>query len=459
MKKIALVNCCLIALLAFNNSLFAQPKQQVLDKIAAIVGDKIVLKSEIENEILDRQRRGEPIPDNANCLLLEQILATKAMALQAERDSIPVSDEEVDAEIENKIRYFVNVYGSKDELEKVAGKSVFQLKEDYKQTFKEQKLVEGMRRKIVEGIKITPTEAKNYFEKIPTDSLPFYESELEIGQIVIYPKPNREVEKYVIDELAGYKQEVESGKKKFDILAGLNSDDPGSKDKGGQFAVNRNEKTIDPTFLSACFRLKEGQVSPVIKSKFGYHIIQLLSRSGDDAVVRHILKIPQISSIEIAGAVGKLDSIKSKLEQNKLDFGYAVNKYSDDEQSKFTGGMLSSRDGTTYLTYDQLEKDMVPVLKKLTVGNYSYPTIFVDERGKKGVKLVFLKTKTNPHRENLKDDFSKVANRALEEKKLLALQKWFDKNIPNNYLMIDEEYINCSMNPSWLNTAQKYKNL
>ncbi len=437
----------------FLISIFAQTKKVVADKIIATVGDKIVLKSEIENSISDMQRQNIDMPANAKCLLLEQALGIKALVLQSERDSIPVSDEEINAEIENKIRYFISQYGSKDNLEQVAGKTIYQLKEDFKQTFREQKLAQAMRNKIVDEVKITPSEVKAHYETIPKDSLPFYESEVEVGQIVVYPKASRELETYAIDQLKEFKQQVDSGTKKFETLASLYTDDPGSKESGGKYDVNRNEKQWDPIFLSKAFSLKEGQVSTVFKTKFGYHIIQMISRAGDDASIRHILKIPQVSSIEINDAKHKLDSVRSKLIAGTIKFGEAVSKYSDDETSKFTGGRIQGKDGNTFLTIDQLDKDLVARLKDLTVGEYSQPAEYVDERGKKGVRIIQLITRTEPHRENLKDDYNKVAQRALEDKKNEMLEKWFYKNIPTYYINVDNEYKDCPEMKKWMINA------
>ena len=430
-------------------SLFAQTKKVVADKIIATVGDKIVLKSEIENSISDMQRQNIEIPDNAKCLLLEQALGIKALVLQAEKDSLPVSDEEIDAEIDNKVRYFINQYGSKDIVEQIAGKTIYQLKEDFKQTFREQKLSQAMRNKIVDDVKITPSEVKAYYETIPKDSLPFYESEVEIGQVVVYPKASRELETYAIDQLKDYKQQVESGAKKFETLATLYTDDPGSKETGGKYDINKNEKQWDPIFLAKAFSLKEGQISTVFKTKFGYHIIQMVSRAGDDASIRHILKIPQVSSIEVNDAKHKLDSVRSKIIAGTMKFGEAVSRYSDDESSKFTGGRIQGKDGSTFITIDQLDKDLVVKLKDLTVGEYSQPSEFTDDRGKKGVRIVQLITRTEPHRENLKDDYNRIAQRALEDKKNETLEKWFTKNIPAIYINVDNEYKGCPEMQKW----------
>ena len=428
---------------------FAQPKKVIADKIIAVVGNKIILKSDIDNSIIDMQRQGIEVPADARCMSLEQAMGIKALVLQAEKDSLPVTDEEVDADIDNQIRYFISQYGSKDEVEKIAGKSLYQLKEDFKEGFRDRKLATAMRNKIVDGIKITPNEVKAYFEKIPKDSLPFYETEVEVGQVVVFPKASHDAELYCIEQLNEYKKQIETGKKEFGTLASIYSEDPGSKDHGGQYEINRNQKDLDPLWMSKAFMLKEGQISNPFKTKFGYHIIQLVSRSGDDAVVRHILKIPQVTQIEMKGGFEKLDSVRAKLIAGTIDFGTAVSRYSDDEGSKFTAGMIQGRDGS-FLTIDQLDKDLVVKLKDLKIGEFSQPIEYADERGKKGLRIVYLKTKTEPHRENLKDDYNKISQRAIEQKKETALEKWFDVKTKNYFIMIDNEYKDCAAMKKWV---------
>jgi peptidyl-prolyl cis-trans isomerase SurA len=441
-------------LLAFAGTAAGQVKRVAADKIVGVVGDKIVLKSDVTNALLDAQRQGQEIPKDAECMLMDQILTQKALVLQAEKDSLQVSDEELEGLLDNRVRYFISQYGSKDALEQIAGRTVYQIKEDFRLSVKEGKQAELMRNKIVENIKITPTEVKNYYDKIPKDSLAFYESEVEVGELIVYPKANRELEKYAIEELNDFKKQVESGEKKFETLASLYTDDPGSKNTGGMYNVNRTEKQWDPAFLSAAFRLKDGQVSPVFKSKFGYHIIQMVNRAGDDAVVRHILKIPEVTSDEIKQATTKLDSVRAQLMVGNLGFGEAVAKYSEDENSKFTGGMKQCN-GTTYCTIDQLEKDVVVAMKSLSLGEFSQPIASVDERGKKVVRLIYLKTRTEPHRENLKDDYNKVAQRALEEKKISTLEKWFDGKLSTYYIKLDDDFRGCEALAKWYNHAVK----
>jgi peptidyl-prolyl cis-trans isomerase SurA len=450
MKKIFLLS--VVTTFLINIIAFAQPvtqaKRVIADKIIAVVGDKIVLKSDIDNSISDMQRQGIEVPENGRCLTLEQALGIKALVLQAEKDSLPITDEEIEVDIDNRIRNYINQFGSKDELEKVAGKSVYQLKEDFKEGIRDQKLAQAMRNKVVGDIRITPKEVQEHFNKIPTDSLPLYESEVEVGQIVIFPKASRDAEEYAVEQLKEYRQQIETGKKDFCTIAANYTEDPGSKDKCGQYEINRSQKDLDPVWLSKAFSLKEGQISSPFKTRFGYHILQLVSRLGDDAVVRHILKMPQVTKVELKEAVEKLDSVRAKLIVGTMSFGEAVSKYSNDESSKFTAGMLQGRDGS-FLTIDQLDKDMVVMMKDLKVGQFSQPVEFADPSGKKGIRIVYLKTKTEPHRENMKDDYSRISQRALEEKKNEALESWFNKKIPTYYIMIDEEFKSCPEMKKW----------
>jgi peptidyl-prolyl cis-trans isomerase SurA len=416
-----------------------QPKKAIGDKIVAVVGDRIILYSDIKNSIADIGRQGGTIPDNAECMIVEQAVVSKVLMLQAEKDSLPVTDEEVEAELDQRVRYFINQVGSQQALEEYAGKSVYQIKDDARESVKERKLAEAMQQKIVSGVKITPTEVKNFFDKIPKDSLPFFESELEVCQIVLYPKASRELEQYIVSEMNNYKKQIETKVATFEQLAKKYSEDPGSKDRGGQYQVNRNEKTWDPIFLSTAFRLKDGEISAPVKSKFGFHLIQMVERTGDDAVVRHILRIPPVTDAEINTAKAKLDTVRTKVVANVSLFNEAAKKYSDDESAKFSGPCILSRDGSTYVTIDQLDKEMVGTISKMNIGDISQPVAFTGEQGKKGVRVVYLKSRSQPHRMNLTDDYSKISQMALDEKKALVLDKWMKAKIPTYYIMVDGE--------------------
>lgn len=440
------------------SAVFAQSKKIVADKIVAIVGDRIILHSDIANSISDMKRQGSELPPDAECSILEQALVSKVLMLQAEKDSLPVTEEEIEAELDQRIRYFINAYGTQEQLETIAGKTIYQIKDDARDGVKENKLAQSMQRKIVEAVKITPTEVKDFFDKIPKDSLPFYESEFEIGQIVLYPKPSRDLEKYVIDELNNYKKQVETGVAGFEQLAKRYTDGEDEQTKGRQFQINRTEKTWDPSFLAAAFRLKDNEVSSVVKSKFGYHIIQMIQRNGDEAIVRHILRIPPVTETEINESISKLDSVRSKIIAGTMSFPIAAGKYSEDEAAKYSGPFIQSRDGDTYNTIDELDKDIVTALDKLKVEELSQPIAFADQRGKKGVRILYLKSRSEPHRMNLKDDYDKIANYALEQKKSSALEKWLTTHIPTYYIMIDPVgSTKCSQLEKWTTPATAAK--
>jgi peptidyl-prolyl cis-trans isomerase SurA len=458
MKKIYLFVVLFAAVGLFTTRVAAQSKKVIADKIVGQVGDKIILRSDIENAISDlkRQAQGqENVIIPTACQILEGQLIQKALVLQGQKDSLKIGEDDIDAALDNRIRGAIQQYGSKDLLEEIAGKTIYQLKEDFREAFRDQKLAEEMQKKIVGNVKITPNEVRAYYAKIPKDSLPFYESEVEISQVVVIPKANKDVEEYVAKQMLDYKRQVESGKQKFEQLVKLYSEDPGSKDAGGQYTLNRNEKTWDPAFLSASFRLKEGQISPVVKSKFGLHIIQLVSRSGDEAVVRHILRIPPVTDDEIKETTTKLDSIKKALIAGSLAFNEAVSKFSDDENSKFSAGSVSGPNGSVFLTIDMLDKDMVVALKNLKPGQYSAPQVYTDERNRKAVRLIYLKRRTEPHRENMLDDYNRIAQRAIEEKKSAALEKWFKDHIPTYYVSIDKDYSGCDGLNDWKAAAAK----
>ena len=456
MKLISIAFSLFCLTLSFSAK--AQVKKVLADKIIATVGDKFILKSDVENAIGDykRQAQGqENVSLPSECQVVEGQLIRKALVLQALIDSINVTEEEVEVAMESRVRSFIQQFGSKEVLEEVAGRTVFQLKEDFRVLIKEQKLADEMQSKIVEKIKITPTEVKSYYEKIPVDSLPLYESEVQVTELVMHPKANRDVEEYVIKQMLEYRKQIESGANKFDQLVKLYSEDPSAKENLGVFNLNRNEKNFDPAFMSGSFRLKEGQISAPIKSKFGYHIIQLISRSGDEAVVKHILRIPPITNDEINETKLFLDSIRKEMLANRLSFGEAVNKYSDDESSKFSGGAITSRDGSTYVNIDQLDKEMVVLMKNMKPGDISAPQVYLDDRGRKTVRLIYFKERTTPHKENLKEDYNKVAQRALEEKKTKSMESWFKEHVPNYYVFIDETFQACPELKDWTKVASQ----
>ncbi|HVI49238.1 MAG TPA: peptidylprolyl isomerase [Chitinophaga sp.] len=441
----------------------AAQQRLVADKIIGVVGDKIILKSDMDGALADQQRNSPDgnIPPQAPCNIMEMLISQKVMVLQAERDSLPVSDGEVEAQMENRIRYFEQMYGSKEKMKEITGYSVYQLRERFRQPIKEGLLSQAMRNKIVESVKVTPSEVKRYFDAIPKDSLKFYESELEVGQIILQPKATREMDQYAIDRLLEFKKRVQNKESDFGSLAILYSEDPGVKDNKGVYALNRNDKnTWDPDFLAAAFRLKEGEISSPVKSQHGYHLIQMIKRQGDNVTVQHILIRPAVTKSDLSQSIAKLDSIRSGILSNKYTFSEAVAKYSDAPAAKFDGGMIQSKTGEgTLITIDQLddpaERDIVMMLDTLKPGHISAPTQYTDENGRSACRIVYLKTRTQPHRENLTDDYSRIQQRTLDIKRAEAINKWLLEKIPTFYVHVDDEYKDCQHISKWMASLAK----
>jgi peptidyl-prolyl cis-trans isomerase SurA len=435
----------------------------IADKIIGVVGDKIILKSDMDGALSDQMHNspdGNLMPDAA-CKTLEMLISQKVMVLQAERDSLPVSDGDVEAQMENRIRYFEQMYGSKEKMKEITGYSIYQLRERFRQPIKEGLLAQAMRNKIIEPVKVTPSEVKRFYDAIPKDSLKFYESELEIGTLVLTPKATREMDQYAIERLLDFKKRVLNKESDFSSLAILYSEDPSVKDNKGIMVLNRNEKIWDPEFMAASFRLKEGELSSPVKSQFGYHLIQMLKRSGDNITVQHILLRAAVTKSDLAANIAKLDSIRSSILAGRINFAEAVAKYSDAPSAKFDGGMLQSKtgDGSTLITIDQLddpgEREIVMMLDTLKPGKISAPVQFTDESGRQAVRIVYLKTRSQPHRENLTDDYSRVQQRTLDIKRAEAINKWLIEKIPTFYVHVDEEYKNCNHISQWMASLAK----
>jgi peptidyl-prolyl cis-trans isomerase SurA len=440
--------------LALNPSVRAQ---ETLDKIVAVVGDKIILKSEIDNAMLEMSKdipAGEE--DQFRCDMMQQFLIQKVMIEQAERDSVIVSDDEIEGNLDNRIRYFVSQFGSEEKLEEMAGKSIYQLKDEYRLMFHDRLTSDRMQQTILANVKITPQEVKAFYDKIPVDSLPYFPSMLEVGQIVFKPNVNKEVEQYAITTLEDIRKDIISGKASFDIMAGIHSQDPGSKDNGGDLGIIGRDDLV-PEFAAAAFRLQNGEISPIVKTKFGFHIVQMVNRQGEKAKLRHILIKPLITSDMVKEVMGKADSVRANLIAGKLRFAEAVGKYTSDDQTKNTGGMFTDpQTNGSSISPDLLEPSVALLTNDMKAGEFSKPEEFVDQQsGDRLVRIVYLKNRTEPHRANLREDYSRIQMVALEQKKTDVLQKWINDKLSDFYIRIDDNYSSCSNLDAFRKPASK----
>ncbi len=432
----------------------AQPVQTA-DKIIAVVGkNRIILQSDLDLQLANlKLQNPEAYHDSMKCGILQQMVMSKMLVEQAERDSVIVGEEEVEANLDNKLRYFISrVYGSKERLEQATGKTVYQIKDENREVVKEQMLSERVQAQLLESVSITPTEVRAFYNEIPADSLPYFPASVEVGQIVIDPPVSPELDEYARKQLEEIRAQIVNEGKSFEVMAGIYSQDPGSRDNGGRYNdVSRIDGGWAPEFVAAAFKLQNGEVSPIVKTKFGYHIIQMIQRKGDQADLRHILIIPERTSADFRKALNQLDSVRAELISGKVNFSQAVGKYSTDEQSKMTAGMISDpQTGATQLEVDQLDPAMALMIDSLTVGGYSQPHVFINPyTGERSCRIIYLRDRIEPHKANLVDDYSKIQQVALAQKQNKKLDEWLKRKLPSYYLKIDPEFRDCRIWSEW----------
>ncbi len=445
---------CLLVLCLFGGaSAFAQ---ESADKIIAVVGrNRIILQSDLEVQAAQARQQDPKFNDSMKCMILQQMIMQKILMEQSERDSVKITDEDVEGQLDNRLRYFIQLYGSKEKLEEVSGKTIYQLKEEYRDVIREQMLAEKVQQTILEPVKITPAEVEAFFKKIPVDSLPFFPATVEVGQIVVDPPVSQEMNDYAKQKLEGIRQEIIDGKKTFEIAAGFYSEDPGSRDNGGRYDGVTRTGPWAAEFVSAAFKLQNGEISPIVKTKFGYHIIQMINRKGDEADIRHILIKPEVLSADFKAALQKLDSIRTLLVSGKMPFPQAVGVFSTDEAAKRTGGMIADPNtGNSELDMTKLDPGMVLMLDSMKQGDYSAPHVFLTDQHEKSCRIVYLKSRTSPHKANLRDDYSKIQEVALAQKKNLKMQNWVLTKLPTFYLKIAPEYQTCPALKMWMNNIE-----
>ena len=466
MKK----NILVFILLAIGSATFAQnnPSEPriMMDGVVAVVGNSVILKSDVDLAIAEhKQNSGQTfLPPGTNCYILASFIQNKVLAIHAEIDSIPVTDDMIDQQLDYRINAQIYQYGSKEQVEKIIGKPIYQFREEMRPQVREMVLAQSAQQDIIKNVRITPTEVEAYYNSIPQDSLRFKESQYEVSQLIMDPTPTKEAEDALIAQLNSWKADVESGKSNFADLARQYSDEPSAKQSGGQIAMNRSVGGFDTIFMNAAFRLKEGQVSPVVKSSFGYHIIQMVSKVGDDAVVRHIVKLPPINDNDVRLAIERADSIRNVIIKENIPFNTAVNRYSDDDNMKYTGGavfMQTPGGGfETVLSLDQFtDKQIADAITTMKVGDISEAQMFQNpQNGKIQVRLLTLRSKTEPHRENLKDDFNEISQRALYIKQQQTLANWLTRNVGNYYIKVDESLYDCPEIKEWTIRSQENLN-
>ncbi|MCX6352280.1 MAG: peptidylprolyl isomerase [Bacteroidetes bacterium] len=431
-----------------STATFAQTK--VIDEVVANIGDEIILRSEVEVQLMQMRDVKEADIPTARCFILDQLMQRKLMLVRAKADSLKVSEDQVTNELERRIQYMIAnpQIGSAEKLEEYFGKSIIQIKNEFRKTIKEQILIEQMQAKATSNADLTPNEIRTYFKTIPPDSLPLYNTEVELSQLVIFPKPTKEAKLAAIQKLKDIREEVQKGAN-FGTKAVVYSQDNGSAIKRGDLGMTAASQFV-PEFSAAALKLKKDSMSGIVESKFGYHLIQMIERKGDMIHTRHILLKAEVTEDDNKLVKARLDSFRQLILDKKATLQTLSQQFSEDEESKNRGGMMvDPKTNASKVPLDELDAATFYAIDKLKPGEFSDPAPYTSMDGREGFRLVFLKSKTPQHKANLTDDYPKIKLMALEANKNAKLQAWYDKYIPITYIKVNPPLKSCESMAKW----------
>ena len=453
-------NWIIIALMFLALPMMAQNRQpQVIDKVVAVVGKNIILQSDIENQYIQYRVQGlaAGTGKEIRSRILEDLLLQKLMLNQAEMDSITVTDDQVEADMEQRIRYFIARIGSQEKLEEQFGKSMAEIKDEVRQARRDQMLQEQVQAKIMQNVTVTPKEVKDFFHDIPKDSLPTISPSYEIVQIVKRPPVSIDEKLQVKDRLYQIRKRILEGESSFSTMAVLYSEDPGSARQGGELGF-AGKGVYATEFENVAFNLRDGEISDVVETEFGFHIIQLIERRGETINCRHILLTAKVPVEALEKAQNQLDSVAQLIRNGDMTFEEACKKFSDDD-SKSNGGYLTNAvSGGNWLSLQDLQelegsypeyKNLAFVISRLNVGEVSDPLPMTTNENNDAFRLVMVKRKTEAHQANLKDDYSLIQNWALGQKRQEAIGKWVKDKAAKAYIRLDESYKNNDFYYDW----------
>lgn len=422
--------------------------QQVIDKIVAKVDNQIVLKSEVEISYLQFMRSPEAQmmqkPDDVKCRVLESLVINKMMLARAVMDSVTVEKDLIYDQIDRRMDYFIQQFGTVAKLESYYNKTIDQLKEDLYPQIRDQMVTQKMQDNITSGVSITPNDVKKFFKNLPADSLPYFSSEVEIGQIVRLPEINRQDQLKFKQKLEEIRARIANGED-FCRLAKQFSQDPVSAKNCGEIGFFKKGELV-PEYEAASSKLQPGQTSGVVETQYGFHIIQLIERRGLEYNTRHILIKPATSSKDLVYSTELLDSIRHEIIVDSVSFAKAAKLYSADKPTAFNGGMFTDAEtGSTRIAQEDLDPAIFFVIDTMKVGEISMPTKFTMEDGTEAVRIIYYQKKIPAHQANLKDDYQKIYAAALEEKRNNAVNEWFDKTKSKVFIDINDEYQQCEI--------------
>jgi peptidyl-prolyl cis-trans isomerase SurA len=457
LKKNILILLLLTLISGLSEEVYGQ-KIGVLDEVIAVVGENIVLKSDLDRTYYQMSLQYPTYNGDLKCELFDQILTQKLLLYKADFDSLVVAEERVNYEIDRRMDYYANQAGGMQNLEKYLGMSLVEYKTQMRKKMTEEMQIQEAQNSIISELKVSPTEVRKFYEDIPTDSLPDFASEVEVAQLLIAPKPSTAAEKYARETAEKLRAEIVEGSKDFCLTAAIYSDDQGSKGDCGSLGDFKRGQMV-PAFEAAVFRLKKDEVSKVVKSQFGYHIIQLIERKGEIANARHILIRPKILTSDLEETSKELSRLRRLIEADSIEWCTAVARYSTDENTQANCGFFVDPNiGTSKIEITALESDVAMRATGLKPGGVSPPHAVPQQDGSTWFRIIYLKSETPPHKASLEKDYQKLSVYALEKKKQDTLNEWSESFRKDVYVWIDEKYLACPDIDTWISNKQKVLN-
>lgn len=446
-RKIKWSFTSLLFTLLVSTSSFAQ---FTADGIVAVVGSNIILKSEVEDRHINYVRQGfMENTDKDKCEAFEELLFEKLMVHRAEIDSVIISEEEVEGTIEQRMAMLTQQMGSEERVEEYYNKSMPELKEMLQPIVYESLVAQRMQQKITRNVEVTPSEVRTFYNSLSVDSIPLINEQVEISELVVYPVVDSAAKAEAIGKLNELRERIEKGSS-FSSMAVLYSEDPGSAKKGGEYKGIKRGQFVKE-FEAVAFNLRRGEISKPFRTEYGFHIVQLMQRRGEELDVRHILIRPKISDESLEGTKRRLDSIRDLISEGLLTFEGAVERFSEDDETKFNRGLkVNPQTGDPRWEVGDLQRDLFVLVEKLEEGELSKATFFRTRDGKEGFRIVKVHRKIEPHRANLEEDYQFIKRMASQEKTEKRMNEWVRKNIDRTYIKVNTEIYNCDFRNPWI---------
>ena len=424
--------------------------QEVIDKVVAIVGENSILYSEIQGQKLQLLQQGSDLNDDIDCFLLDEFMTQQLLIHQAEIDSLEVTEEMVKVELDQRIQYFSAQVGGTEALEEFYGQSIEEIKEEFFEQIEDKMKAQKMQQEIIGEIVVSPKEVRSYFREIPADSIPFINSKVKVSQIILAPALSYQQKNETKNRLKKIRDRIITNEISFSVAAEFYSEDPGTKVAGGNFGwVDRGD--FVPEFDALAYTIPLNTVSEVFESPYGYHILKVEKRRGEQYYGSHILIKNKIADKDLVSIKQNLDQIASEITEGKLSWEDAVTKYANKENNKNNGIVFNEATGEAYWDMQTIDKNLFFAISNLEINEISSPQYYEDPSGNIGYRIFKLIDRTSPHMANLNDDYGFIQQYALSQKQMTSMEKWVQKTAKTTYVFIDPAYQSCNNNSKWVN--------